>query len=56
MDAEAVRKLSMGIGWVFLVRGDDGWIVLAYRLDHIVLAYRLDHIVLAGSYHIGWIV
>ena len=47
MDAEAVRKLRMGLGWVFLIRGDAGWIVLAYRLDCIVSA---------GSYRIGWII
>ena len=23
----------MSLGWVFLIIGDDGWIVLAYRLD-----------------------
>ena len=38
MDAEAVRQLRMGLGWVFLIRGDTGWIVLAYRLDRIVSA------------------
>ena len=37
----------MGLGWVFLIRGDVIWIVLAYRLDLIVSA---------GSYCIGWIV
>ena len=55
----------MGLGWVFLIRGDAGWIVLDYRLDHIVLAglycigwiisYRLDRNVSAGSYCIVWI-
>ena len=38
MDAEAVRQLRMGIGWVFLIRGDAVWIVLAYWLDRIVSA------------------
>ena len=38
MDDEAVMQLKMGLGWVFLIRVDDGWIVLAYRLDRIVLA------------------
>ena len=38
MDAEAVRQLRMGLGWVFLIRGDAGWIVLAYRMDRIVSA------------------
>ena len=47
MDAEAVRQLRMGLGWVFLIRGDAVWIVLAYRLDRIVLD---------GLYSIGWIV
>ena len=47
MDAEAVRQPRMGLGWVLLIRGDDGWIVLAYRLDRIVLD---------GLYSIGWIV
>ena len=28
----------MGLGWVFLIRGDPGWVVLAYWLDHIVSA------------------
>ena len=37
----------MGLGWVPLIRGDAGWIVLSYWLDHIVSA---------GSNHIGWIV
>ena len=46
MDAEAVRQLRMVLGWVFLIRGDAVWIVLAYWLDRIVSA---------GSYHIGWI-
>ena len=36
MDTEAVKQLRMGLGWVFLIRGDAGWIVLDYRLDHIV--------------------
>ena len=50
----------MGLGWVFLIRGESGWILLAYLLDHIVSAgsyriswivlYRLDHIMLARSY------
>ena len=47
MDAKAVRQLRIGIGWILMVRGDAGWIVLAYWLDHILLF---------GSYHIGWIV
>ena len=47
MDTEAVRQLGMGPGWVFLIRGDSGWIVLAYWLDRIVSA---------GSYRISWIV
>ena len=38
MDAEAVRLLRMGLGWVFLNRGDAGWIVLAYWMDGIVLS------------------
>ena len=60
MDDEAVRQLRMGIGWVFHIRGDAGWIVLDYWLDHIVstgsynigwiISYRLDRIVLAGLY------
>ena len=37
----------MGLGWVFLVRGDAGWILLSYRPDRIVSA---------GLYCIGWIV
>ena len=37
----------MGIGLVFLVRGDSGLVVLAYWMDCIVLY---------GSYCIGWIV
>ena len=47
MDTEAVRQLMMGPGWVLLIRGDAGWILLVYWLDHIVLA---------GLYLIGWIV
>ena len=47
MDAEAVRQLRMGLGWIFLIRGDTVWIVLAYRLDRIVSD---------GSYSIIWIV
>ena len=39
-------QLRMGPGRVFLIRGDAGWIVLAYRLDHIVSA---------GLYRIVWI-
>ena len=46
MDAEAVMQLRMGLGWVFLIRGDAVWIVLAYRLDSIVSD---------GSYSIIWI-
>ena len=38
MDAEAVRQLRMGFGWVFLIRGDAGWVVLAYRMDCIASA------------------
>ena len=38
MDAETVRQLRICLGWVFLVRGDVGWIVLDYRLDCIVSA------------------
>ena len=53
MDAEEVRQLRMGLGWVILIRGDAGWIVLDYRLDCIVshrivgwiISYRLDWIV-----------
>ena len=37
----------MVLGWVFLIRGDDDWIVLAYRMDCIVSA---------GSYRIVWII
>ena len=53
MDAETVRKLRMGLGWVFLIRGDAesyriiGWIVLYRWLDRIVSS--------AGSYRIGWV-
>ena len=47
MDAEAVMQLRMGLGWVFLIRGDAVWIVLSYWLDCIILA---------GSYCIVWIV
>ena len=47
MDAEAVRQMRMGLGWVFMIRGDAIWIVLDYWLDHNVLA---------GLYRIGWIV
>ena len=47
MDVKAVRQLMMSLGWVFLIRGDAGWIVLAYLLDHIVS--------LAGLHRIGWI-
>ena len=46
MDAEAVRQLRMGFGWVFLIRGDSGWIVLAYQLDCTISS---------GSYRISWI-
>ena len=55
LDAEAVRQMRMGLGWVFLIRGDAGWIVLAYWLDRIVSAgsYRIGWI---GSYRISWIV
>ena len=51
----------MGIGWVFLIRGEAGsyrifvWIVLYRWLDRIISA-GLDCIVLAVSYRIGWIV
>ena len=55
MVAEAVRQLKMGLGWVFLIRGDYGWIALAYWLDHIV-SYWPDHIVSAVSYRIGCII
>ena len=37
----------MGLGWVFMIRGDAVWIVLAYWLDRIVSS--------SGSYRIGWI-
>ena len=55
-----LRQLRMGLRWLFLIRGDAGWIVSSYWLDHIVpagsyrigwiISYWLDHIVLAGSY------
>ena len=62
MDAEAVRQLRMGLGWFFLVRGDNGsyliigfigWIVL-YRIGWIVSYHRLDRIVSAGSGNTGF--
>ena len=37
----------MGLGWVFLIRGDSGCTVLPYWLDCIISA---------GLYRIGWIV
>ena len=37
MDAEAMRQLMMGLEWVFLIRGDAGWVVFDYWLDRIVL-------------------
>ena len=53
----------MGLGWVFLIRGDAGCIVLAYCLDIIVsywldriVMYRLDRIVSDGLYCIIWLV
>ena len=54
MDDEAVRQLRMGIGWVFLIRGDAG----SYRIIGWIVSYRrMDRIVsLAESYRIGWIV
>ena len=59
MDAEAVRQLRMGLGWVFLIRGDAGWVVGLSSgsccIDWIVL-YQLDRIVSDGIYRIGWIV
>ena len=42
-----MMQLRMGLGWVFLIREEADWIVLAYRLDHIISA---------GSYRIGCIV
>ena len=47
MNAEVVRQLRIGLGWVFLIRGDASWIILAYWLDRILLA---------GLYCIGWII
>ena len=60
MDAEAVRKLWMGLEWVFLARVDTGsyriidWIVSYFRLDHIVSA-GLDRVVSAGSGNTGFL-
>ena len=47
----------MGLGWVFLIRGDAGWIVSDYRIDRIgwIVLYWLDGIVSSKSYHIIWI-
>ena len=44
----------MGLGWVFLIRGDS----VSYSIIGLIVSYRwLDRIVSsAGSYHIGWIV
>ena len=60
-----MKQLRMVIGWVFLIRGYAGWIVLDYQMDHIILSglysipwivsYRMDCIVLDGLYRIGWI-
>ena len=61
MDAEEVRQLRMGLGWVILIRGDTGsysiigWIVSYHRLDRIVSLSGSYHISWIGSYHIGWI-
>ena len=53
MDAEAVRKLRMGLGWVFLIRGDAG----SYHIIRCIVSYcRLDRTVSSsGLYRIGWI-
>ena len=42
-----MRQMRIGLGWVFMIRGDDCWIVLAYWLDSIISD---------GLYCIGWIV
>ena len=42
-----LRQLRMCLGWVFLIRGDAGCIVSAYRLDFIVSD---------GLYRIVWII
>ena len=65
LDTEAVRKLWMGLGWVFMIIGDSGsyhiicWIVSYLQLDRIVLSagsYRIGWVILDGLYRIRWIV
>ena len=47
MDAEAVRQPRMGLGWVFIIRGDSG----SYCIIGWIVSYcQLDCIVSAGSY------
>ena len=62
MCAEAVSQMSMGLGWVFLIRGDAGsypiisWIVPYCKLDRIVSFSGLYCIVWIGLYRMGWLV